>query len=261
MQKVCYICKKVFSTNYNNKKYKVKDHCHYTGKYRGATYDICNLRYKIPKEIPIVFHNGFTYDYHFIIKELAKEFGGEFECLGENTEKHITFSVPIKKEITKKDEDGNDKTTKISYKIKFIDSYRFMSTSLSNLVKILSDRVHSDKCTDCKSYLDYMTINDDQQSCTQLIFWCFECKKNYKKDFNKELIKRFVNIYEFCNEDINKFILLLRKGVYPYEYMDRWERFDETSLPDKKAFYSSLNMEDVTDIDHRHANNVFKKLN
>ena len=260
MQKVCYICKKVFSTNYNNKKYKVKDHCHYTGKYRGATHDICNLRYKIPKEIPIVFHNGFTYDYHFIIKELAKEFGGEFECLGENTEKHITFSVPIKKEITKKDKDGNDKTTKISYKIKFIDSYRFMSTSLSNLVKILSDRVHSDKCTDCKSYLDYMTINNDQQSCTQLIFWCFECKKNYKKDFNKELIKRFVNIYEFCNEDINKFILLLRKGVYPYEYMDRWERFDETSLPDKKAFYSSLNMEDVTDIDHRHANNVFKKF-
>ena len=54
----------------------------------------------------------------------------------------------------------------------------------------------------------------------QLIFTCSECKKNYKKDFNKDLIKRFENTYEFCDKDINKFILLLRKGVYPYEYMD-----------------------------------------
>ena len=73
-QKVCHICKKRFSNDDNNKKYhKVKDHCHYTGKYRGAAHDICNLRYKIPKEIPVVFHNGSTYDYHFIIKELAEE--------------------------------------------------------------------------------------------------------------------------------------------------------------------------------------------
>ena len=101
-----------------------------------------------------------------------------------------------------------------------------------------------------------MMFKDDQ-----LIFRCFECKKNYKKDFNKELIKRFPNMYEFCNEDINKFILLLRKGVYPYEYMDSWERFNETSLPDKEAFYSSLNMEDITAVDHRHAKSVFKNLN
>ena len=80
------------------------------------------------------------------------------------------------------------------------------------------------------------------------MFWVQEIKK----DFNKELIKRFVNIYGFCNEYMNKFILLLRKGVYPYEYMDSWERFDETSMPDKEAFYSSLNMEDITDVDHRY---------
>ena len=140
MQKICHICKRIFSTDYNNKKYhKVKDHCHYTGKYRCAAHDICNLRYKMPKEIPVVLHNGSTYDYHFIFKELAKQFEGEFECLGGNAEKYITFSVPIKKEITKKDKDGNDKTTKISYKIKFIDSYRFLPTSLSNLVNNLSD--------------------------------------------------------------------------------------------------------------------------
>ena len=88
----------------------------------------------------------------------------------------------------------------------------------------------------------------------------FECKKNYKKDFNNELIKRFANIYEFSNENINKFILLLRKGVYPYEYMNSWERLNETSLLDK-AFYSSLNMKNITDVDYRHAKRVFKNLN
>ena len=85
-----------------------------------------------------------------------------------------------------------------------------MSTSLSNLVNNLSDRVHNDKCTDYKSYLDYMTSIDEK-----LIFRCFECRKNYEKDFNKELTKRFANIYEFCDGDINKSILLLRKGVNP----------------------------------------------
>ena len=86
-----------------------------------------------------MFHNGSTHDYNFIIKELEEEFEGEFECLGENTEKYITFSVPIKKETTKKDKDSNNKITKISYKTKFIDSYRFSSTSLSNLVNNLSE--------------------------------------------------------------------------------------------------------------------------
>ena len=145
-QEVCYICKKRFSTDDSNKKYhKVRDHCHYTGKYRGAAHDICNLRYKIPKEIPVVFHNSSKYHYHFIIKELAEEFEVEFECLGENAEKYITFSVPIKEEITKIDKNGNDKITKISYKIKFINSYRFMSTSLSNLVSNLSEGLHNDR--------------------------------------------------------------------------------------------------------------------
>ena len=91
-QEFCYICKKEFIDDD-----KVRDHSHYTGKYRGAAHNTCNLRYKIPKNIPVIFHNGSTYDYHFIIRELVKEFEGNFECLGENTEKYITFSVPIKK--------------------------------------------------------------------------------------------------------------------------------------------------------------------
>ena len=62
-----------------------------------------------------------------------------------------------------------------------------------------------------------------------------ECKKRWLKPING-LIKMLPNIHQFCNGDINKFVSLLRKGVYPYEYMDSWERFDETSLPDKKSF-------------------------
>ena len=169
----------------------------------------------------------------------------------EKTEEHITFLVPIKKEL------DNDKT--ITYKTNFIDSFRFMSSSLSNLADNLSERLHSDKCTDCtdcKTCLDYMVFKVDQ-----LIFRCFECKKNSKKDFHKELMKRFANIYEFCNGDIDKFIFLLRKGFYRYKYMDSLERFHETSLPDKEAFYSNLNMEDTTDVDYGHAKRVFKNLN
>ena len=226
-QKVCYICKKKFNTDDRDKKHhKVKDHCHYTGKYRGAALNICNLRYRIKKEIPIVFHNGSTYDFHFIIKELVKECEGNFECLGENTEKYVTFSVPLKKEIKNK-----NKIIEITYKIKFIDSYRFMSTSLSKLVDNLSEGLHNNRCVECKSCLDYLKTKNEK-----LILRSFSCKKNYEKDFNKELIERFANIYEFCNGNFNELILLLRKGVCPYEYMDNWERFNETSLPHKESF-------------------------
>ena len=117
----------------------------------------------------------------------------QFKGLGENTEEDITFSVPTKKEL------DNGKT--ITYKIKFIDSFRFMSSSLSSLADYLSDGLHSCKCTDCKSYLDYISTKD-----RLLIFNCLKCSKNYKKCFNKDLIKRSANICEFCDRDINKFI-------------------------------------------------------
>ena len=244
-QKICYICKKEFNNN-DKKQQKVKDHCHYTGKYRGATHNICNLRYKVPKEIPVVFHNGSTYDYRFIIKELVKEFDGNFDCLGENTEKYITFSVPLKKKIE------NKASIEINCKIKFIDSCRFVSSSLSKLVDNLSEGIHNNKCSDCESNLDYIKIKNEK-----LLLKCFNSNSYYKKKFNKDLIKKFKNTYRFCNNDLNKFVLLLRKGVYPYEYMDSLEKFNETSLP-SKDFYSNSNMEDIDDIDYRHGNNVFK---
>ena len=123
---------KRFSTNNNNKKYyQVRDHCHYTVKYRGAAHYFYNLRNKTPKEIPVVFHNGSRNDYNSIIKVLAEECKGKFECLGENKQNYLTFWVPTKKEI--------DNGKKITYKTKFIESFRFISslTLITNQLKII----------------------------------------------------------------------------------------------------------------------------
>ena len=132
-----------------------------------ATHSICNLRYKISKEISVAFHDVSTYDYHFIIKELAKEFEGQFECLGQNTEKYITFSVSINKSKV---------ITKLSklirkYKLKFIDSFRFMSTLLSKLFNNLSE-IYSKKCRDkdCKSECEFKGLENNKL--------CKECRKN-----------------------------------------------------------------------------------
>ena len=145
-QKVCYICEKKFCDDKNKKSeyklyHKVRDHCHYTGKFRGVAHNICNLRHNVPKEIPIVFHNGSTYDYHFVIKKLAEEFKSDFVCLGENTEKSFTFSVALKKE--------NDSGEIITYKLRFIDSYRFMQSWLSNRADNVSE-VYDKECKKCR---------------------------------------------------------------------------------------------------------------
>ena len=98
------------------------------------------------KNIPIVSHDGSNYDYHFIIKDLAEEFKKQFSCLGENTEKYITFTVPIEKEVTRIDKNGEEITKNISYILQFIDSVRFMAIPLSNLANNLSKRINRIKC-------------------------------------------------------------------------------------------------------------------
>ena len=114
--------------------WKVMDQCYFTCEYRGAAPSISNLKSNVCNEIPLVFHNDSNYDYHFVIKELVNKFEGQFECLGESTEKYKAFSVPIEKEVIKIDKDGNKSVTTISYNIKFIDNAIFMESSLSNLV-------------------------------------------------------------------------------------------------------------------------------
>ena len=90
-----------------------------------------------------------------------------------------------------------------------------MATSLTKLVDNLTDNIHNDKCDKCKSNLCFVNAVNEK-----LIFKCIDCEKEYEKEFNKELLERFANTYEFRDNDLNKFLILLRKGVYPYECMD-----------------------------------------
>ena len=193
----CHICMKLFDDPENNQ--KVRDHCHYTGLYRGAAHDSCNLQYKIPKHIPVVFHNLSSYDIHLFIKELGKKFNTEdVGCIAENKGKYISFNVKIPVQLAK-------------VELQFIDSCMFMASSLDKLSSNLAD---------------------DQ------------CK----------------NLQWFYQEE-DAFQLMRRKRVYPYEYMDSWERFEERKLPPKEAFFSKLNMESISAEDYEHALQVWNRVN
>ena len=188
---------------------KVRDHCHYTGKYRGPAHSNCNLRYKIPSYIPIVFHNLSGYDAHLFIRELGKKFDtGKIGVIAENKEKYITFNVDVVVEKKKDKKTGKERERKIQ--LRFIDSVRFMASSLDELSASLKD----DQCENLR--------------------WFYGEGENFK--------------------------LMRRKGIYPYEYIDSWERFDETKLPPKEKFYSKLNMKGITDKDYEHAQEVWNRI-
>ena len=124
----------------------------------------------------------------------------------------------------------------ISYILQFIDSARFMASSLSNLVNNFSEWIHrikckfghdDKKCETC-SFLEYTSVKDDL-----IEYNCSICNNNFQIKFHEKLKERCFNINKFFNHDNNKFILLLQKGVYPYEYIDCREKFNETPLPEK----------------------------
>ena len=113
---------------------KVRDHCHYSGIYRGATHSLCNLQYKIPSYIPVVFHNLLGYDAHMFIKELAN-CGSRMGVITKNKEEYISFSINV--EVNKYiDKNGEEKSKEIE--LRFIDSFKFMSSSLDSLVNNLA---------------------------------------------------------------------------------------------------------------------------
>ena len=178
--KECWIC----GEHLNND--KVRDHCHYTGRYRGPAHNSCNLKYRKPKFTPVYFHNLSGYDSHLFIKKLGTP-NENMDCIPNNEEKYISFSKTIKvgEYKDKKTGEVRDKT----FKIRFVDSFKFLPTSLGALVN------------------------------------------NLPKDAFKNL-ERY-----FTAEEAD---LIKRKGSYPYEYMNTEERFKETKLPPKKAFYSRL---------------------
>ena len=104
-----------------------------------------------------------------------------------------------------------------------------------------------------RNEIEYTNFKDDL-----IEYKCLFCNKSYQHKFDKMLKGRFFNAYKFSNHNNDKFILLLRKGVYPYEHMDHWEKFNETSLPEKQVCCSHLNMEDIDDADYAHAKRVCK---
>ena len=143
----------------------------------------------MPNEIPAILHNGSKCDYHFIIKELVNEFKGQFEYSGEKTKICKSFSVPIKKEIRKIDKEGSETIDTISYRIKFIDSMRFMATSLSNLVDNLTEGIRKIRCKDFNCFLEYESVKN-----SLIKYKCLSCNKDFQPSLMKNY-KRNSRIY------------------------------------------------------------------
>ena len=249
--KRCHICQYQFysenhvgvkSTNYR----KAKDHDHYTGIYRGAAHSICNLRYSTQRDIFVVIHNGTNYDFHLITKELAEEFRTEIQCIPEDKEKYKSFSIPIMYK------ECNDYT--IPYNLRFIDSNKFMMGSLDSHVNNLSE-LYSCNCSN-KSNQQIKIKHNDKNIYTR----CKTCTKRSKQSVESLKLK-FPNTYQLTNGNIEKFILLFKKGVYPYEYMDSWNRFEEEELPSMDEFFSNLKLKNISKEDYKHAQKVKNAFN
>ena len=201
---VCHICEETIDDDI-----KVKDHNHLTGEFVGAAHQSCNLKFKEPSFVPIVFHNLSGYDAHLFIKQLGVS-EGEINCIANNEEKYISFTKKIHVDSIV---DENEKERKVYLNNRFIDSFKFMQCGLDSLVKNLTNNGTNDL-----------------------------------------LIPHTKNRFQ------EKTYLALRKGVYPYDYMDSPERLSETQLPPKSAFYSKLINSNITDEDYSHAQKVWKEF-
>ena len=146
--KTCHICKKELFTD------KVRDHCHFTGQYRGAAHNSCNLQCRKPMILPVIFHNLQGYDAHLFIKQLSS-IPGELNCIPSTEEKYISFSKKIKVDEYKSRRTGE--TLSLYFEIRFIDSFKFLQTSLANLVENLQpDDFHNTKEI-CRKNVDLLT--------------------------------------------------------------------------------------------------------
>ena len=144
------------------------------------------------------------------------------------------------------------------FQIEFIDSFRFLPTAFSNLADKLFE-IYTKKCHSSKKIENsdfeycFVKLNTDDK----LVYKCGECNTEWEEPLDHKLIEDFRGVYEFCEGDLEKFVLLLRKDVYLYEYMDSWEKFEETSLPVKKDCYNKLSSTDISDYDYEHAKKVW----
>ena len=333
---------------------KVRDHCHYTGKYRGAAHEKCNLQYAIPNHIPVVLHNMSCYDAHLFIRELGKKFDSKFiDVIAENAEKYISFEVNVvvdeleipgfKEKIAQGETEiaegerlleeakiigqdkidegkklidegkkilkckGKQQTTdeiigqdkiaegknlvaegkrerslanmrarkvlnegkklvaegnrkkEIKQKLRFIDSFRFMPSSLDALSKNLVG-TNGIACGSCFTEAEFTHIDHNYYAHVK----CKKCKGTSRRKLeigepNTQAYSIFNNLRLGHTDE--QFRLLLRKGAYPYEYMDDWSKFNETKLPPIEKFYSKLNLSGISEIDYDHAQRVWKEFN
>ena len=205
---------------------KFRDHDHYTCVYRGVAHSICNWRYTTQEDLPVITKNGCNYHFHLIIEELAKEFRSEIHCIPEDQEKYKTFSIPIMhREVNKKP---------VNYNLRFVDSDIFMMGSLDAYVNNLSE-LFDCKCADKSKQQIEIKYND------KIVYTrCKTCTKRSKQTI-ESLKDQFRSTFQLTNGNTDKFILLLKKGVYPNEYMNSWKRFEETGFPSIDKCYSNLN--------------------
>ena len=211
------------------------------------------MKYSTQKDIPVFFHNGANYDFNLVINELAKEFRIQLNCIPLNGEKFLSFSIPIKKKIY-----ANSKNTKkklLNYNVRFIDSARHMNESLSTLVYNLSG---SNKCKCEKPSFDnikitYRVINNKHLAHTR----CKVCL--WREDHKLSVVTaNFPNTFKLCCDNVRKFLLLLRKGVYSYEYAENMLKFNEKELPTIDNFHNNLNSSDISKADYAHAKKVWQ---
>ena len=247
----CYICDK----KYTDKDIRVRDHCHITGKYRGSAHQECNLQLKLNPEkvkIPVIFHNLRGYDSHFIMQEIGaivkdyeytnkdgKKCQMNINAIPNNMEKYMAFML------------GNHLT--------FLDSFQFMS---SGLEKLVTNITKCGKCNTCEPdkcmKLNINNKNKTLQHKTSLP--CNECKncKNIDEDcINPKYDKLKYTSKMFKDKKLD---LMARKGVYPYDYMDSFEKFN-SPLPKKEEFFSILNNKHISNEDYEHAKNVWNTFN
>ena len=192
----------------NDSRRTIRDHCH-LGRYCDPAHSNCNLNYKNSFYIPIVFHNLSGYDAHFIIKEIATAYDGHIDVLSITKEKYISFTKHVD---STKDINVKNFQKKNDVKLRFIDSFKFLNTSLDKLV----------------SYLD------------------------------KDKLK--IVHSEFCKLSAEEFDLLTRKDVFPYEYIDCVEKLQDTRLPSRELFSSSLTGNTVSESDYAQAVNIWQRF-
>ena len=183
MINICWICSKLIE----NSDDKVRDHCHISGKYRGAEHWCCNINLKVSRKVPVIFHNLKRYDSDLIFKQLSRFNNLKVSVIPNGLETHMAFTI--------------------NKNLVFIDSMQFMNSSLDRSVKNLSDK-------------DFKYLSE-----------------------------------EFSGEQLK---LVKENGIYPYEYMNSFTRFNENKLPDKSKFFSSLKDSSINEKGYQRTINVWK---